>query len=399
MKRTIGILLDDGLQGRFALGPTLPLKAGPQFHRKSPDGSLFYAAIADTEPNGWGRRVTMRDHVKRRQENRRAGLENDLQPPSALEFLLAVDDFSRVGVLRFRDENGVFQRASEEGRRTVSPLVELGHLLSASRAVEANKETRAELDYLRGRGTSLGGLRPKCTVVDEDGMLAIGKCSSIADERSITKGEVLALRLAREVRINAADARIIDSDGSPAALIRRFDRCGNGQRIMYHSAATMLGVEATEPEEHTYTEIVNAIRVHGADAQADIEELWRRMAFSILITNVEDHLRNRGFLHEDRKLWRLSPAFDINPSPERVRELKTWISEETGPEMRIDALMSVIAYFRITRARAGEILSEVEHAVARWRDVGHEIGMTNDELEAFSDAFEHSERSSVKRVL
>ena len=228
MKRIIGILPDDGPQGRFALGPTLPLKAGPQFHRKSPDGSLFYAAIADTEPDGWGRRVTMRDHVKRRQENRRAGLENDLQPPSALEFLLAVDDFSRVGALRFRDENGVFQRASEEGRRTAPPLVELGHLLSASRAVEANKETRAVLDYLRGRGRSLGGLRPECTVVDEDGMLAIGKCSSIEDERSITKGEVLALRLAREVRINAADARIIDSDGSPVALIRRFDRCGNG---------------------------------------------------------------------------------------------------------------------------------------------------------------------------
>ena len=114
MKRTIGILLDDGPQGRFALGPTLPLKAGPQFHRKLPDGFLFHAAIADTEPNGWGRRVTMRDHVKRRQENRRAGLEIDLQPPSVLEFLLAVDDFSRVGALRFHDENGVFQRASEE---------------------------------------------------------------------------------------------------------------------------------------------------------------------------------------------------------------------------------------------------------------------------------------------
>ncbi|MGC8537112.1 MAG: type II toxin-antitoxin system HipA family toxin, partial [Rhizomicrobium sp.] len=305
----------------------------------------------------------------------------------------------RVGALRFRDENGVFQRAPEDGRRTAPPLVELGHLLSASRAVETNKETRADLDYLRGRGTSLGGLRPKCTVVDEDGMLAIGKFPSITDERSITKGEVLALRLAREARINAADARIVDSDGSPVALIRRFDRRGNGQRIMYLSAATMLGVEAMEPEEHTYTEIVNAIRIHGADAQADIEELWRRMAFSILITNVDDHLRNHGFLHEDRQLWRLSPAFDVNPSPERVRELKTWISEETGPEMRIDALMSVIAYFRITRTRAGEILSEVEHAVSRWRDVGHEIGMTNDELEAFADAFEHSERSNVKRFL
>ena len=321
MKRSIGTFLDNGpqvgtlrydRQGRresasfeysrdwldarssFALGPTLPLKMGPQFHRKSPAGSLFHAAIADTEPDGWGRRVTLRDHVKRRQEPLRAGLEDDEEPLNALDFLLAVDDFSRVGALRFRDENGIFQRAPEEGRRTAPLLDELGHLLRASRALEANKETRTDLDYLRGRGTSLGGLRPKCTVVDEDGMLAIGKFPSITDERSITKGEVLALRLAREAGINAADARIIDSDGSPVALVRRFDRRGNGQRIMYLSAATMLGVEPTEPAEHAYTEIVNAIRIHGADAQADIEELWRRMAFSILITNVDDRLRNHG---------------------------------------------------------------------------------------------------------
>jgi serine/threonine-protein kinase HipA len=127
----------------------------------------------------------------------------------------------------------------------------------------------------------------------------------------------------------------------PVALIRRFDRQANRGRIMYVSAATMLGVEATEPEEHTYAEIVDAIRVHGADAQADIEELWRRIAFPILITNVDDHLRNHGFLHQDREFWWLSPAFDINPSPRRVREMKTWISEDAGPDMTIDSLMSV----------------------------------------------------------
>jgi serine/threonine-protein kinase HipA len=167
---------------------------------------------------------------------------------------------------------------------------------------------------------------------------------------------------------------------------------------MYVSAATMLGVEPTEPEEHSYTEIVDAIRVHGADAQADIEELWRRIAFSILITNVDDHLRNHGFLHVDREFWRLSPAFDINPSPERVRELKTWISEDAGPEMTIDALMSVIAYFRITSARAKQILGEVEHAVDDWRMTGHSIGMSDEELEPFVDAFEHGERDAAKKL-
>jgi len=388
-----------GDPAHFALGPSLPLQAGPQFHRKPNDGSLFHAAIADTEPDGWGRRVIMRDHIKRRQELHREGKEEEAQPLNALDDLLAVDDASRVGALRFRDENGVFQRAQEEGRRAAPPLIELGHLLSASRAVEANKETAADLAYLRGRGTSLGGMRPKCTVIDDDGALSIGKFPSIADERAVTKGEVLALTLARKAGINAAAARIVDSEGLPVALIRRFDRRGNGHRVMYVSAATMLGVEVTEPEEHTYTEIVDAIRVHGADAQADIEELWRRIAFTILITNVDDHLRNHGFLHEDREFWRLSPAFDINPSPERVRELKTWISEDAGPDMTIDALMSVIAYFRITNARAKEILSEVAYSVESWRTTGQSIGMSDEELEPFVDAFEHAERNEVKKLI
>ena len=162
MKRTIDVMLGDGLQvgalrydlqgrrenaafeysagwlgdaARFALGPTLPLQAGPQFHRKSIDGSLFHAAIADTEPDGWAKRVILRDHIKRRQALRREGKEEEAQPLNALDYLLAVDDVSRVGALRFRDEDGVFQRAQEEGRRTAPPLVELGHLLSASRAV------------------------------------------------------------------------------------------------------------------------------------------------------------------------------------------------------------------------------------------------------------------------
>ncbi len=388
-----------GDPARFALGPTLPLKPGPQFHRKSPDGSLFHAAIADTEPDGWGKRVIMRDHVKRRQELRREGKEEEAQPLNALDFLLAVDDVSRVGALRFRDENGVFQRAQEEGRRTAPPLIELGALLHASRAVEANEETAADLAYLRGRGTSLGGMRPKCTVIDDDGALSIGKFPSITDERAVTKGEVLALTLAAKAGINASAARIVENEGLPVALIRRFDRQGDGQRVMYLSAATMLGVEATEPAEYTYTEIVDAIRVHGADAQADIEELWRRIAFSILITNVDDHLRNHGFLHVDREFWRLSPAFDINPSPERVRELKTWISEDAGPEMSIDALMSVIAYFRITEGRAREILGEVVQAVDHWRTTGQSIGMSVAELEPFADAFEHSERAAAHKLI
>ncbi len=384
---------------RFAIEPGLPLVAGPQFHRKVRAGSVFHAAIADTEPDGWARRVIQRDHAKRRQEARRDGRPVDASPLNSMDYLLAVDDISRIGALRLQDENGRYQRAIEEGRRTTPPLIELAQLLAATRAVETNTETEADLAYLRGRGTSLGGLRPKCSVIDEDGRLAIGKFPSVTDERSVTKGEVLALRLARRAGIDAAEARLVDSDGSPVALIRRFDRTAAGERLMYVSAATMLGAEPADPGEHSYTEIVDALRQYGSEAAADIEQLWRRIAFSILITNVDDHLLNHGFLHVDRGQWRLSPAFDVNPFPDRVRELKTWISEETGPEATITALMAVIAYFRITPKRAREILAEVEKAVSAWREEGRALGMTLNELEDFADAFEHQERHAVQTVL
>jgi serine/threonine-protein kinase HipA len=384
----------------FALEPGLPLVSGMQFRRAARGGSLFHGAIADTEPDGWARRVILRDHGKRRRRTRGSGTAAEPQALNDLDYLLAVDDTCRVGALRFRDEDGVFQRAAEPGRRTVPPLVELGALLSASRAVEMHSETLADLAYLRGRGTSLGGLRPKCSVIDDDGRLSVGKFPSVEDDRAVTKGEVLALTLARKAGIDAAHARLIDSDGQPIALIRRFDRPDGGGRLMYLSAATMLGVDTpADTVEHSYTEFVDALRQHGAQPQADGEELWRRIAFSILITNVDDHLHNHGFLHEQLGQWRLAPAFDINPFPERARELKTWISEDTGPAASIDALMSVAPYFRLASEDAVRILAEVERAVARWRHVGASIGMSSRELDQFADAFEHPERQAARTLI
>ncbi|KAF1719245.1 type II toxin-antitoxin system HipA family toxin [Pseudoxanthomonas wuyuanensis] len=386
-------------EDRFALEPGLPLVSGMQFHQQARDGSLFHGAIADTEPDGWGRKVILRDHAKQRQQARESGAAVETRALNHLDFLLAVDDSSRVGALRFRDEDGIFQRTPEPEKRTTPPLIELGLLLSASRAVEQHTETAADLAYLRGRGTSLAGLRPKCTVIDEDGRLSIGKFPSVQDDRAVTKGEVLALRLAREAGINAAEAKLVDSDGSPVALIRRFDRPDDGGRLMYISAATMLGVDTSDGSEHTYTEIVDALRQQGARPKTDIEELWRRIAFSILITNVDDHLHNHGFLHSQQGQWTLAPAFDINPFPERARELKTWISEDTGPEASIKALMSVAPYFRIDQDAAIRILGDVERATSRWRQVGHSIGMSNTELDQFVDAFEHRERDAIRNII
>lgn len=396
-------------EDRYALEPNLPLVTGPQFQKpRGRDSSVFHGAIADTEPDGWGRRVILRDHAKRRQDLRRRdalvgkprlstrpGTTRALTP---IDYLLAVDDINRVGALRYQDEEGVFQRAPDDGRRTAPPLIELRALFTASRAVENNTETAEDLAYLRGRGTSLGGMRPKCSVIDEHGNLSIGKFPSVSDDRQVTKGEVLALQLAKTAGIAAAEARLVDSDGIPVALIRRFDRTNHGRR-MYISAATLLGADAADPSEHTYTEIVDALRQHGAQVQRDIEELWRRIAFSILISNLDDHLHNHGFLHVTRGQWAISPAFDLNPFPDRHRELKTWISEETGPEASIDALMSIVAYCRLKHDSAVQILAKVEQAVAKWRITGRKIGMSDQELDQFADAFEHREREAAQSIV
>lgn len=379
---------------RFRIDPSLPLVAGPQFHKRREGGSIFPGAIADSEPDGWAAKVILRDHAKCRALAKAAG-ETHAPLAGAMDFLLEVDDFSRVGALRLCDEAGSFRRPRDDGSRAAPPLIELDLLLSSSRAVELNTETEADLAYLRGRGTSLQGVRPKCTVVDDDGGLAIGKFPSVKDERAITKAEVLALALAADAGIRAAQGRLVSSDGVPVALIRRFDRV-DGERLMYLSAATLMGATAGGPAEHTYAEMVDTIRIYDAAPQDDIEELWRRIAFSILITNVDDHLHNHGFLHVERETWRLAPAFDVNPFPDKLRELKTWVSEETGAAATVEALMSAVPYFGLKLDRARQVLGEVEAAVAGWRSRGADLGMTAVEIEEFVDAFEHDERLAAQ---
>ena len=154
-----------------------------------------------------------------------------------------------------------------------------------------------------------------------------------------------------------------------------------------------------DTDEHAYTEIADVIRQRSADAMKDLEELWRRIAFSILINNVDDHLHNHGFLHVEGDLWRLSPAFDINPVPDRARELKTWISEQVGPEASIQALMDSAQYFGLSQPRAAAVLGDVERAVATWRTAARALGLTVDETESFADAFEHAERAVAQRLM
>ena len=172
-----------------------------------------------------------------------------------MDYLLGVDDMSRIGAIRLMDDRGRFLRTLEESGHGTPPLLELAQMMAATRAVEMNKETEADLRYLRGRGTSLGGMRPKCSIVDEAGHLAIGKFPSIKDDRSVTRGEVLALHLANAAGISVAELRVVMSGDIPVALIRRFDRL-NGGRIPYLSAGSMMQV--SREDDHAYTEIADA---------------------------------------------------------------------------------------------------------------------------------------------
>ena len=385
---------------RFSVSPDLALIEGHQYHKAaSGSDSVFHLGIADTEPDGWGCRVIARDHAKRRKRLRDEGREPSYEPLTEWDYLVGVDDVSRVGALRLRDEHGHFLRTIEGHERATPTLFELSHLLGASQAVERKTETEADLRYLRGRGTSLGGLRPKCSIIDDDGHLAIGKFPSVTDERSVTRGEVLALHLALAAGINAAQARIIVVDDSPVAVIRRFDRTNKGCRIPYLSAASML--QARRDEERAYTEIAERIISISAEPKRELAELWRRIVFNLLITNVDDHLHNHGFLHVRHGQWSLAPAFDLNPFPDKEQELKTWLTEETGPVSSIKEVVRVADHFWLEPAQALRILGEVYSVVKRWRTVAISpaVGMESHDLRDFAPAFEHLQLKMVASIL
>ena len=352
--------------------------------RKPPtkNDTCFFLALADTEPDAWGRRVIARAHAKARAKDASLG------PLTEADYLTCVDDFSRVGALRLQDENGRYLRSVADGARSTPAFLELEKILLASRAVELSKETTEDLAYLQGKGTSLGGMRPKCTILDSDGALSLGKFSSVNDERSIPRGEVLALRLAQLAGIDSAQARVVMVREQPVAMIRRFDRTPEQNRIPYISGATLL--QANRDDEHSYTEIIDVMRSKCENFVEDARQLWRRLVFNHLITNVDDHLQNIGFLYSGNNQWRLAPAFDLNPFPDKDRESKTWLSEDSGPISSTQQMLDQAARFELSHPQAQSILEEVTTAVKRWKDVATsvEVGLHTHELNDFKPAFE-----------
>lgn len=193
------------------------------------------------------------------------------------------------------------------------------------------------------------------------------------------------MTLADRAGINVAAARIVDVAGRPVALISRFDR-HEGQRIPFLSAMSLLGLN--DGDEATYTDIAEAIRSYSSAPTEDLHELWRRVVFSVLIGNLDDHLRNHGFLYDQKDQWRLSPAYDLNPVPsaEKARELSSWISEE-GPEADLGLARRAAPHFALRDDHAENIISEVSDALGGWQNLARQLGMSAADVGVYATAF------------
>ncbi len=365
---------------RFSLEPALQVGPGP-FHTA---GDLpMFGAIGDSAPDRWGR-VLMR-----RMERRRA--EREGTTPRTLremDYLLLVDDEARQGALRFAErEGGPFLR--EEDAKRIPPIVDLPKLLSASQRFIEEKDTDEDLRLLIAPGSSLGGARPKASVRDKDGQLAIAKFPRAGDEIDTVVWERVAFALAEKAGIAVPSVRLETVAKEPVLLLRRFDRNG-ARRIPFLSAMSMLG--AKDNEQRSYLEMVDALRQQGAAPKEDIEALWRRLVFNILISNSDDHLRNLGFLYEGVEGWRLSPAYDLNPMPVdlKPRVLSTAITEDDATAS-LPLAMEVAGYFDLDKARAKAIAGEVGRTVAKWRNEAARCGMGETEIQRMATAFEHDD--------
>ena len=374
---------------RFAIDPALPVTGafGP-FHteREVP----LFGAMRDSAPDRWGRMLL------RRAERRRAR-RNDVAPRalSEADVLLSVDDDVRQGALRFAIEpGGPFLAAPRPSR--IPRIVELRRLLAGVERVTGDRERDEDLRLLIGPGSSLGGARPKVAVRMPDGTLAIAKFPHSEDDRNVVVWEAVALSLAERAGIETPSWQIRSVAGEPILIVDRFDR-REGERIPFFSAMSLVG--AADREAHSYLEIADALRQHGARARQDLAQLWRRIVFNVLISNTDDHLRNHGFLYEGQLGWCLSPAYDVNPTPTDVRPrvLSTSIGFD-DPVASLDLALETAPSYGLDKAAARGIAGEVGGAVTAWRETAERLGATRRDIDRLASAFEHDDLVAARAI-
>jgi serine/threonine-protein kinase HipA len=364
---------------RFSLEPALTLGRGAFV----PDGGLsIFGSIGDSAPDTWGRRLMQR--AERRLATREGRTVRTLLE---VDYLLGVADVSRLGALRFRKTgDGIFQAPTAV---SVPGLIELGRLLQVTERILRDQETDEDLQLIFAPGSSLGGARPKTSVMDQHGHLAIAKFPKENDEYSVELWEAVAFALARHAGIRTPEHELIRVAEKPVMLSRRFDRA-EGNRVPFLSGLSMMGLK--DGERGSYPELVDVLTQHGARARDDARELYRRMTLNVLISNVDDHLRNHGFLWAGPHGWVLSPVYDLNPSPLDIRPriLTTNISLDEAT-CDLNLVISVAEFFGIATDEAKTIVKEVATATVTWREVATAFGATRAEIHRMSSAFEHDD--------
>ncbi|WP_321338116.1 type II toxin-antitoxin system HipA family toxin [uncultured Cohaesibacter sp.] len=373
----------------FDLAPSMPRQLAPFYGKHERNISCLPGAVEDGAPDSWGRKV-----IEKMSGSAHLG---------DLDYLTSTDDFLRMGALRYFSEQGEALAPTPEDKDgpRVPRLHNMSDVIMAARAFEANPDEyaqkRADLvggDILHHAVGSLGGARPKVNAIDNDGALWIIKLPKQGDDYAMARAEVLALRMARDVGINAAEAYVLnDAPHFPMIRVKRFDRTGKGYtaRVPYISAQTFVGADMDHIA--SYEEIAMLMRAQVEDSRKQIHELYRRMAFGVLVRNTDDHLRNHGFLRGATG-WQLSPAFDINPEHRHGGQLQTPISEIHGSDCSISAVLDAAPYFDMTTKRAREMIGDMARYIAHnWRRIGSELQMTSRDFAAVGSTIENDDLS------
>ena len=366
---------------KFLLDPDIQLYGGPQYPNQKENFGIFLDSMPDT----WGRTL-----MKRRESQ--WAKENNDKPKTLhdIDFLLGVYDESRMGALRFKtDPNGDFldnnKNASSPPWSSIRELQNAAHIFEND---TENEEVNRWLSVLMAPGSSLGGARPKANILDTDKSLWIAKFPSKTDTTDKAAWEFLAYTLASKAGIEMAPCRIERILGKHNTFFtKRFDR-ENGERIHFASAMTMTGnnEDTIRDNQASYLDIAEFISNNGANVEANLHQLWRRIIFNIAISNTDDHLRNHGFILT-REGWILSPAYDLNPSIDK-EGLALNIDTDNN-NLDFDLAKSVGEYFRLNNNQMDEIINQVLSAVSNWKGIAKDIGISRAEQELMEKAFNY----------
>ena len=350
-----------------------------------PDRDIF-GCFGDALPDRWGRLLLNRREQIRAQEEKRP-----VRKLSSYDYLLGIDDYSRMGGFRFKESpDGEFINCDATLR--IPPLTDIQVLVAASMEVEKSEDRNLLPDkkwllQLVHPGTSLGGARPKAGVLNEEGELCVAKFPSRNDEYDIGLWEHLSHLLAKEAGVEAAETQAIATGEKYHTLLsKRFDRTTDGRRKHFASAMTLLGLTdgCNAQTGNGYLDIVDFILQHCCDVEANLQQLYRRVAFNIAIHNSDDHFRNHGFLLTP-KGWTLSPAYDLNPT---FNDHQSLLINATTNRSDLQLLLASSEEYMISKEEATRIIEEVKDGVSQWRSMATRLGIAKREMDLFAQVFE-----------